>query len=100
MSLFCPKFANGYQLFEYPTVHTAEGITNLNKSRKQETGYFIAEASTDGKTVISKSRKSYNKAFEPASNWEKLLAFIDAANEWANAKILFKKKMIAAQFKP
>jgi hypothetical protein len=77
---------------QIPEGYTAEGITNLNKKVENETGYFIAEASTDGKTVNIKIRKSYNKAFEPASNWEKLLAFIDAANEWANAKILFKRK--------
>ena len=79
-------------VFQIPDGYTAEGIANLNKRVENETGYFIAEAATDGKTVNIKIRKSYNKAFEPASNWEKMLAFIDAANEWSNAKILFKKK--------
>jgi hypothetical protein len=37
-------------------------------------------------------KKSYNNTFEPVANWNKLLAFIDAANDWTNAKLLMKKK--------
>jgi hypothetical protein len=94
LDIYMP-FARSLQtdiIIQIPDGYTAEGITNLNKKVENETGYFIVEASTDGKTVNIKIRKSYNKAFEPASNWEKLLSFIDAANEWSNAKILFKKK--------
>jgi hypothetical protein len=77
---------------QIPDGYTAEGINELNKKVENETGYFMAEATTDGKTVTIKVRKSYNHAFEPVGNWEKMLAFIDAANEWGNAKILLKKK--------
>jgi hypothetical protein len=77
---------------QIPEGYTVEGVNDLNKKVENETGYFIAQATTDGKTVIIKVRKSYNHAFEPAANWDKLLAFIDAANEWTNAKLLLKKK--------
>ena len=79
-------------ILQIPDGFTVEGINELNKKVENEVGHFIAEASTDGKTVTIKLRKSYNHAFEPVGNWEKLLAFIDAANEWTNAKLLLKKK--------
>ena len=77
---------------QIPDGYTAEGISELNRKVENETGYFITEATSDGKTVTINVKKSYNHAFEPAGNWEKMLAFIDAANEWNNAKILLKKK--------
>jgi len=77
---------------QIPDGYTAEGINELNKKVENETGYFIAEATSDEKTVTIKVKKSYNHSFEPVANWEKMLAFIDAANEWSNAKILLKKK--------
>jgi hypothetical protein len=68
------------------------GNKALNKKVENETGYFMVEASSDGKAVTIHVRKSYNHATEPVGNWEKMLQFIDAANEWTNAKILLKKK--------
>jgi hypothetical protein len=38
-------------------------------------------------------KKSYNNSYEPVANWDKMLAFIDAANEWSNSKIVLKKKI-------
>jgi hypothetical protein len=89
-------FARSLQVqisLQIPDGYTAEGVNELNKKVENETGYFIAEATSDGKVVTVKIRKSYNHSFEPVGNWEKLLAFIDAANEWSNAKILLKKKL-------
>lgn len=78
--------------FQIPEGFTAEGVAALNKKVENETGYFIVEAVSDDKTVTIKVRKSYNHAFEPVGNWDKLLAFVDAANEWYNTKLLLKKK--------
>ena len=77
---------------QIPDGYVVEGINNLTKKVENETGHFIAEATSDGKTVTIIVKKSYNHAFEPAANWNKMLAFIDAANEWTNAKLLLKKK--------
>ncbi len=77
---------------QIPEGYTAEGIEALNKNVKNETGYFIAEATATDKTILIKIKKHYLKHFEPASNWDKLVAFTDAANEWANTKFLLKKK--------
>jgi hypothetical protein len=77
---------------QIPPGYTVEGVEGLNKKVENETGYFITTATTDGKTVTIKMKKSYDRAFEPSANWDKLLAFIDAANDWTNAKLLLKKK--------
>ena len=77
---------------EIPDGYTVEGVDALNKKVENGTGSFIAEATTTGKMIIIKAKKSYTHAFEPAANWEKLLAVIDAANDWGNSKILLKKK--------
>jgi len=77
---------------QIPEGYTVEGVEALNKKVENETGYFICEASSDSKAVTIKVKKSYNNSFEPVANWDKLLAFIDAANDWTNAKLLLKKK--------
>jgi Domain of Unknown Function with PDB structure (DUF3857) len=94
LDIYMP-FARSFQAqinFQIPDGYTAEGVSELNKKVENETGYFNAEATSDGKTISIKIKKSYNHAFEPAGNWDKLLAFIDAANDWTNAKLLLKKK--------
>ena len=75
-----------------PDGYTAEGVPALNKKVENETGYFTAEASTSGKLITIKIKKHYLHNYEPANNWDKLIAFMDASNDWVNAKILFKKK--------
>lgn len=76
---------------EIPEGYTAEGVAALNKKVENETGFFSAEASVSGKIVSIKIKKHYLHSFEPAKNWSKLLAFMDAANDWVSAKLLLKK---------
>lgn len=75
-----------------PEGYTAEGVEALNSKVENETGFFITEATTDGKTVFIKIKKHYLHNFEPAANFSKLTAFMDASVNWTNAKLLFKKK--------
>ena len=75
-----------------PEGYTAEGIAALNKKVENETGYFTVDSSSTDKLITIKLKKYYLHNFEPASNWDKLLSFIDAANDWGNTKILLKKK--------
>jgi hypothetical protein len=78
--------------FEIPEGYTAEGIAALNKKVENETGFFTVEANGTDKLITIKLKKHYLHNFEPAKNWDKLILFMDAANEWANAKVLLKKK--------
>jgi hypothetical protein len=82
----------GYDMrIKIPEGYSVQGVEALNKVVENETGSFKAEASVSGDVIKVKVTKSYNHGFEPASNWDKMLAFIDASNEWTNAKLLFKK---------
>ncbi len=75
-----------------PEGYSAEGVTALNKTVTNESGSFTATATATDKLVTIHLKKSYHHNFEPAKNWNNIIAFTDAANEWTNAKILFKKK--------
>jgi hypothetical protein len=77
---------------QIPEGFTAEGVANLNSKVENDCGSFISEATVDGNTVKIKLQKVYKNTYEPVGNWEKLLAIIDAANEWSNTKLLLKKK--------
>ncbi len=77
---------------DIPEGYTAEGVAALNKSVKNETGYFTAEATVTDKKVMIKVKKHYLHNYETANSWEKMLQFLDAANDWSNSKILLKKK--------
>ena len=76
---------------EIPEGFTAEGIDALNKKVENETGFFIVDVSVAGKAISIKIKKHYLHISESAKNWDKLVLFIDAANEWVNAKVLLKK---------
>jgi hypothetical protein len=77
--------------FKIPDGYTVQGIEALNKNVTNETGFFIAEATTSGKTVTIKVKKHYLHNYEPSKNWDKLIEFTDAAGDWANSKLLLKK---------
>ena len=82
----------GYDIrIKVPDGYAVEGLESLNKSIENETGYFKAEASLNGQVITLTVKKGYFHVFEPAANWEKLLAFIDAGADWTNSKILFRK---------
>jgi hypothetical protein len=53
--------------------------------------YFIA--SLQGNQQIVHIQKEYAHNFEPASNWPKLLEFIDAGTDFNKIKIMLKKKL-------
>lgn len=77
---------------EIPAGYTAGDVTSLNKRTENETGLFSAEVTADSKIIAVKLRKHYLNNFEPAKNWNQLIAFTDAANAWLDSKILLKKK--------
>ena len=77
---------------EIPEGYSAEGVEALNKKVTNETGFFNVEASVKDKLVIIKIKKHYLHNFEPSKNWDKLILFTDASNDWLNAKLLLKKK--------
>lgn len=77
--------------FKIPGGYSVAGVEALNKSVKNEAGFFTAEASTNGNVIDIKIKKHYLHNFEPAANWGKMIEFTDAANDWLNSKLLLKK---------
>lgn len=75
-----------------PDGYTVEGTAALNKNVENEAGFFKVEATVTDKAVTLKIKKHYLHNFEPAKNWDKVIAFTDAANDWVGAKLLLKKK--------
>ena len=78
--------------FTLPEGFTAEGVENLNKEVSNETGSFISKATLQNDKLTIEINKIYNKYYEPAANWDKMLAFLDAAYNFSQEKILLKKK--------
>ena len=74
-----------------PEGYKVEGLENLSRSVSNEHGSFTATATLDGHTLTVITDKKYNKGMEPAAAWPGLLAILDAATEWSNAKVLLKK---------
>ncbi len=82
-----------YQIIlKIPEGYTAEGLEALNKKVENATGAFISQAVVEGSSINLSIMKIYRNAYESSANWKQMLAFIDAAAEFSNAKILFKKK--------
>lgn len=83
--------------FEYnlvlsiPSGYSVSGLDKLNKNIENETGSFISSAEIKGDKLIIHATKKYNSYFEPAKNWTKITAFLDAAYQFTQEKILLKK---------
>ena len=75
-----------------PDGYSPEGVEALNKKIENECGKFISAAAIQGNQIIINVKKEYSNNFEPAANWSKMLLFIDAAADFTNTKLLFKKK--------
>jgi hypothetical protein len=86
-----PRSIEYHVKVQIPEGYTVDGVEGLNKNVRNETGYFVVQANRVGQTVEIKVSKHYFHGYETAANWNKLTEFIDAANEWTNAKLLLKK---------
>lgn len=78
--------------FKIPDGYTVEGADKLNKSIKNECGGFESTAKIDGNNLVITYNKYYSNSTEPAANWSKILAFVDAGFAFTKEKILLKKK--------
>lgn len=65
--------------FKIPAGYKAEGLTELNKMIDNETGAFKLIAKEENGVVIIDIQKMYKMKSFPATKWNDMLAFIDAA---------------------
>jgi hypothetical protein len=87
-----PRSIEYHVEFRIPNGYTAQGIEALNKKVVNDIGFFTVDATTAADIINIKVKKHYLQAYVPATNWNKMVEFLDAADEWTNAKILLKKK--------
>ena len=78
-------------IFEIPKGYSISGIEKLNKNVVNSTGKFTSDASLKDNKLIIKIVKQYTNYYEPNSNWNKIISFLDAAYQFSQEKILLKK---------
>jgi hypothetical protein len=78
--------------FTVPEGYTVEGYENLNKKVENSSGGFSSNAKLEGNMLVVKTKKYYTKNHFPASEWPRMVEFMDAAISFRNSKILLKKK--------
>lgn len=74
-----------------PAGYTVTGLDKLTKKVENSTGGFVSSATIEGDKLIVKTKKYYTNYYEPAANWEKMTAFLDAAYQFTQEKVLIKK---------
>lgn len=86
-----PKTYNNEIVLEIPQGYSVSGIEKLAKKVQNETGEFTSTATVEGNRLIIKTVKQYKNYFEPNTNWNKMIAFLDAAYQFTQEKVLLKK---------
>lgn len=83
--------------FEYdielaiPKGYHLEGADKLNRQVDNECGSFTVKAAVEADKLKLHIRKVYKNSFVPVAKWGNLLQVIDAASDFENQKVLFKK---------
>ncbi len=86
-----PKTYENEINFEIPSGYSVSGLDKLNKNIVNETGDFTSRASISGSKLTVKTTKMYKNYYEPNSNWNKMILFLDGAYQFTQEKILLKK---------
>jgi hypothetical protein len=87
-----PRSFENKIIFEVPTGFKISGIEKLNKNVENATGQFTSSAVLmDNKLVIT-TKKQYNNYYEPNSNWNEIILFLEAAYQFTQERILLKKQ--------
>lgn len=86
-----PRSLDNEIIIEIPEGYTATGLDKLNKKVENETGGFISSAVVEGNKLKIKTYKYYTDYYQPNKNWSKIVDFLDAAYQFTQEKILFKK---------
>lgn len=88
------KYARSFEHtinFTIPESYQVQGLDKFNFKVENETGGFTSSATIEGNQVIIKTRKFYNHNFEKVRDWGKMVAFLDAAYQFTQQKLLLKK---------
>lgn len=86
-----PRSFNYNITLNIPAGYTISGLENLVMNVENETGGFISNASVNGDKLTVEIQKFYKHNYEANANWPKMVAFLEAASQFTQAKILLKK---------
>lgn len=78
-------------IMEIPDGYTLSGLDKLNKKVENVTGGFVSSATVEGNKLVVKTYKYYTNYYEPNKNWKQMVEFLDAAYQFTQEKVLFKK---------
>jgi hypothetical protein len=76
---------------DIPEGYTVSGLEKLNVKVENETGSFVSKAEIKDNKLVIVSTKNYINSYEPNANWKKMIAFLDAAYQFSQEKVLLKK---------
>jgi len=87
-----PRSFNYQIIVNIPDGYSVSGLENLTSSVENETGGFTSKASIEGNKLVVDIKKFYIHNYEPNANWQKMVAFLEAASQFTQSKILLKKE--------
>lgn len=74
-----------------PEGYSVKGLESLNNNIDNTCGSFISGASVEGNKIILDVKKIYKKVHFEATQWNEMLAVLDAAYNYSQSKIILKK---------
>jgi len=77
---------------EIPAGYSVEGLEKLNIDVQNGTGGFVTTAKMNGQQLVLTTHKFYNHQFEKAAQWSDMTAFLEAAYDYTQTKVLLKKQ--------
>ncbi|MDN3723349.1 hypothetical protein QRD02_03065 [Aequorivita sp. SDUM287046] len=86
-----PRSFNYQIVVNIPDGYSVSGLENLAGNVENETGGFKSSAALDGNRLVVKIQKFYKNNYEPNAKWPQMVAFLEAASQFTQAKILLKK---------
>ncbi len=78
--------------FNIPAGYTVVGLQSLNSTVDNEVGSFTTIAKVEGNQLKISAKKVYKQMIVKKEDWKKMLAFLDAAFNYSQKKILLKKQ--------
>ncbi|EAR02085.1 hypothetical protein [Maribacter sp. HTCC2170] len=89
--MYSPRsFENTIEL-KIPIGYSVGGLDKLNVNIENASGGFISSAKIEGDVLKIHTRKHYKNYFEPNANWPQIVDFLEAAYQFTQEKIIFKK---------
>ena len=77
--------------YTFPAGYTVKGLADLNQTVENETGSFSSKATVEGNVLKLSISKVYKQTKIKREDFGKMLAFLDAAYNFSQRRVLLKK---------